>query len=324
VPLPGTPSAPVIVDGLHKTYPGGIEAVRGISFEVAEGEIFGLLGPNGAGKTTTFGILTTTVLPTAGRAFVAGHDVVTSPLGARRAIGVAFQDSVLDNDFSGRENLQLHARLWRIGRHDAEQRIRELLTTMGLEQRADHNVRTYSGGMRRRLELARVLLARPRVVFLDEPTVGLDPAVRDEIWTLVQQLRRAEGVTVVLSTHYLEEAEGVCDRVAIMHHGSLVALGRPVDLIAHLGTETIDLRVDGDPTAAAHALATRIRGASTPLVRRDLVSVAVRAGAAEHAAQLAELRSDGLAIVASTHRRTSLADVFAHLTGQSSGREEPE
>jgi ABC-2 type transport system ATP-binding protein len=302
--------------GCARRTPGGIDAVRGISFEVAEGEIFGLLGPNGAGKTTTFGVLTTTVLPTAGRAFVAGHDVVTSPLGVRRAIGVAFQDSVLDYEFSARDNLRLHARLWNIARRDADTRIEELLVIMDLEARADDNVRTYSGGMRRRLELARALLPRPRVLFLDEPTVGLDPAVRDEIWALVQRLRRDEGVTIVLSTHYLEEAEEVCDRVAIMHHGTLVADGRPDELIEDLGAESVELRIDGDPAVVARELTVTLRGASPPLVRRDVVSVAVSAGAAELASRVAAAHSDGLGIVGSTLRRTTLADVFAHLTGQ--------
>jgi ABC-2 type transport system ATP-binding protein len=305
-----------MVDGLRKTYRGGIDAVRGISFEVAEGEIFGLLGPNGAGKTTTFGVLTTTVLPTGGRAFVAGHDVVTSPLGVRRAIGVAFQDSVLDHDFTARANLRLHARLWNIARRDADARIDELLAIMDLEPRADDNVRAYSGGMRRRLELARALLPRPRVLLLDEPTVGLDPGVRDEIWTLVQRLRRDEGVTIVLSTHYLEEAEEVCDRVAIMHHGTLVAHGRPDALIADLGAESVELRIDGDPARAARELTATLRGASPPLVRRDVVSVAVSAGAADLARRVAAAHADGLGIVGSTLRPTSLADVFAHLTGQ--------
>jgi ABC-2 type transport system ATP-binding protein len=316
VPLPGLVSAPVVVDGLVKRYPGGIEAVRGISFEVAEGEVFGLLGPNGAGKTTTLGVLTTTVRPTGGRAFVAGHDVVLSPLGVRHAIGVAFQDSVLDSDFSGRDNLRLHARLWGIRRAEAQERIEELLAAVGLDARADDIVRAYSGGMRRRLELARALLARPRVLVLDEPTVGLDPAVRDELWLLIRRLRRDEGVTVVLSTHYLEEAEEVCDRVGVLHEGSLVALGRPDELIAELGVESIELRVDGDSTAAARKLAAVVPTASPPLVRGDLVSVAVAAGAAEVAGDLAAVHTDGLGIVGSTIRRTSLADVFAHLTGR--------
>jgi ABC-2 type transport system ATP-binding protein len=322
VPLPGVSSVPVIVDGLAKTYPGGIQALRGISFDVADGEIFGLLGPNGAGKTTTFGILTTTVHPTSGRAFVAGHDVISSPLGVRRAIGVAFQDSVLDNEFSGRDNLRLHARLWKLPRRDTDARIDELLAVMELQDRADDGVRTYSGGMRRRLEIARALLSRPRVLLLDEPTVGLDPAVRDEIWSLIRRLRREAGVTVVLSTHYLEEAEDVCDRVGIINRGELVALGRPAELVENLGTESIELQVAGDSAAAARELVATLRGASSPLVRRDLVSVAVATGTPDLAAQVAALHSDGFGIVGSTTRRTSLADVFAHRTGHPLGDQE--
>jgi ABC-2 type transport system ATP-binding protein len=316
IPLPGVPSPAVSVRNLHKTYPGGTEAVRDVSFDVADGEIFGLLGPNGAGKTTTFGILTTTTSPTGGRAFVAGHDVVASPLGARRSIGVVFQDSVLDNDFSGRENLWLHARLWRLPRRQTAARIDELLAVMDLAGRADDNVRAYSGGMRRRLEIARALLPQPRVLFLDEPTVGLDPAIRDEIWALVEQLRRDLGITVVLSTHYLEEAERICDRVAIMHEGALVAIGRPTSLVSELGAETIELRIDGDATAAARELTRRFDVMSTPLVQRDTVSIAVSTGTAELTNQLAAAHSDGLRIVGSTIRSTSLADVFAHRTGR--------
>src|SRR5918995_1073184 len=234
----------VLVEDLHKTYLRRIEAVRGLWFDVGEGEIFGVLGPNGAGKSTTLGVLTTVVRPTRGRAYVAGHDVRLDALGVRRSIGVVFQDSVLDNEFSGRENLRLHARLWRMPRPDARHRIDELLSVMGLEDRADDNVRTYSGGMRRRLEIARALLARPRVMFLDEPTTGLDPAIRDAIWRLIERLRRDEGVTIVLSTHYLEEAEGVCDRVAIVDRGHLVAIGRPAELVERLGGELVELRVD--------------------------------------------------------------------------------
>ena len=244
----------VEVENLHKTYSGGVEAVRGLSFDVDEGEIFGLLGPNGAGKSTTLGVLTTVVEPTHGTALVVGHDVRQAPIEVRRSIGVAFQDSVLDNEFSGRENLRLHARLWRMPRSAATRRIDELLSVMGLADRADDNVRTYSGGMRRRLEIARALLAGPRVIFLDEPTTGLDPAIRDAIWHLIEQLRRAEGVTIVLSTHYLEEAQGVCDRVAIVDRGRIVAQGRPADLVDQLGSELVELRVDTNPGQAVDAL----------------------------------------------------------------------
>ena len=180
---------PVVVSELTKTYPGPVEAVRGLSFRVRAGEIFGLLGPNGAGKTTTVGVLTTLVRPTSGQAAVGGHDVRTDPVAVRRSIGVVFQDSVLDNDFSGAQNLWLHARLWRVP--DAERRIASLLAAVGLTERADDVVWTYSGGMRRRLEIARALLADPKVMFLDEPTLGLDPIARRDLWQVVRTLRGA-------------------------------------------------------------------------------------------------------------------------------------
>ena len=222
---------PVVVSELTKTYPGPVEAVRGLSFRVRAGEIFGLLGPNGAGKTTTVGVLTTLVRPTSGQAAVGGHDVRTDPVEVRRSIGVVFQDSVLDNDFSGAQNLRLHARLWRVP--DAERRIASLLAAVGLTERADDVVWTYSGGMRRRLEIARALLADPKVMFLDEPTLGLDPIARRDLWQVVRTLRERHGVTIVLSTHYLEEAQDVCDRVAIVdqglhrRRGQAVRAGRP-------------------------------------------------------------------------------------------------
>ena len=221
----------MVVSELTKTYPGPVEAVRGLSFRVRAGEIFGLLGPNGAGKTTTVGVLTTLVRPTSGQARVGGHDVRTDPVAVRRSIGVVFQDSVLDNDFSGAQNLRLHARLWRVP--DAERRIASLLAAVGLTERADDVVWTYSGGMRRRLEIARALLADPKVMFLDEPTLGLDPIARRDLWQVVRTLRERHGVTIVLSTHYLEEAQDVCDRVAIVdqglhrRRGQAVGAGRP-------------------------------------------------------------------------------------------------
>jgi ABC-2 type transport system ATP-binding protein len=314
----------VAVEDLHKIYANGIEAVRGLWFEVAEGEIFGLLGPNGAGKSTTLGVLTTVVRHTRGRAAVAGYDVRRQPREVRRRIGVVFQEAVLDNEFSGRENLRLHARLWGVSRHHSETRIDELLALMGIAGRADDNVRSYSGGMRRRLEIARALLAGPRVVFLDEPTVGLDPSIRDAIWRLIEQLRRDEGVTVVLSTHYLEEAEGVCDRVGIIDHGRLVAQGRPVGLVEQLGKELVELRVDGDADRGAAALAALGMTTRAPLVRNDTVTLPLPAGAEALRSRIGEA-ADGLGIRASTVRRSTLADVFAHLTAASVGPEgEPE
>jgi ABC-2 type transport system ATP-binding protein len=312
----------VVVENLHKIYPGGVQAVDGLWFTAEAGEIFGLLGPNGAGKSTTLGVLTTVVQPTIGRVHVAGRDLRRGSRAARRSIGVVFQDSVLDNEFTGRENLRLHARLWSVPRREADTRIAELAAAVGLEGRLDDNVRTYSGGMRRRLEIARALLARPQVIVLDEPTTGLDPAIRDAIWRLIERLRRDHGTTVVLSTHYLEEAESVCDRVAIIDRGRLVAQGRPRDLIDELGPELIELRVDGDADRAAAALRALRLGSRSPLRRGDLVTLPARAGLDRLSAAVAELSRDGLGVRASTIRRSTLADVFAHLTAGPAGGEE--
>jgi ABC-2 type transport system ATP-binding protein len=309
-------SEPVRLEELHKTYGNGVKAVDDVSLAVAEGEIFGLLGPNGAGKTTTIGILTTTVHPNGGRALVAGHDVVREPQAVRRSIGVAFQESVLDNEFSGIDNLRLHARLWSIPRKEAEARIQTLLNAMGLSSRARDGVRTYSGGMRRRLEIARALLAQPRIVLLDEPTVGLDPTVRHEIWNLIKRLKNQEGVTILLSTHYLEEAESVCDRVGIMHRGRLVAIGTPRGLVEDLGEHTLEIGVEDEPDGFARALAHSGIGSTAPLVVANTVSLTLDGETEDVEGILARLRQNGYEPAATTLRRTTLNDVFLHLTAR--------
>jgi ABC-2 type transport system ATP-binding protein len=305
---------PVVVEELTKTYPGGVQAVRGISFSVRPGEVFGLLGPNGAGKTTTIGVLTTLVRPSGGRASVGGHDVVADPLSARRSIGVVFQDSVLDNEFSGLANLRLHARLWRVP--DAEARIASLLAAVGLSERASDSVRTYSGGMRRRLEIARALMGRPSVLFLDEPTLGLDPIVRQELWQTVSALREREQVTVLLSTHYLEEAQSVCDRVAIVDRGEIIALDDPARLIATVGQHMVDLGVDGDPAQVIAALGDLGPSASEPLRSGSNVSVASGESSDALTDRVNALALSRLGVTTTTVRPTTLNDVFLILTAR--------
>ena len=217
------------VEALTKVYPGGVEAVRGIDFTVEPGEAFGLLGPNGAGKSTTIGMLTTTVRPTSGTARLAGHDVATEPLAARAESSVVFQEQVLDRSLSARRNLEIHARLWGV-----EPRIEEIASAFGLDELLERPVATLSGGQRRRLEIARALVSRPRVLFLDEPTVGLDPRIRAELLDVIAGLRAGSGLTIVLTTHYLDEAERLCDRIAVMHLGRIVALDTPEALRAAL------------------------------------------------------------------------------------------
>ncbi|MGA7833642.1 MAG: ATP-binding cassette domain-containing protein, partial [Acidimicrobiales bacterium] len=212
------------VHGLTKSYPGGVEALKGVDFTVEAGEIFGLLGPNGAGKSTTVGILATTIAPTRGVARLAGFDVATKPLATRAASAVVFQDAVLDQSLSGRRNLVTHARLWGVGRSDIEARIEEVVEAFDLGDFIDRTVATASGGQRRRLEIARALLSRPRVLFLDEPTIGLDPRMRHELLDLIRQIHARTKMTVMLTTHYLDEAEVLCERIAIMHEGRIAAL----------------------------------------------------------------------------------------------------
>jgi ABC-2 type transport system ATP-binding protein len=213
---------------------GRLTAVDRLSITVDRGEIFGLLGPNGAGKTTTVKMLTTLLPPTSGAAWVAGFDVVRQPTAVRRSIGYVPQLISADAQVTGYENLWVFARLYQIPRAEREPRIREALRVMGLSGFADELVRNYSGGMIRRLEIAQAMMHRPRVLFMDEPTVGLDPVARDAVWEQVEVVRKTYGTSIVLTTHYMEEADHLCDRVGILHRGKLVALGAPAELKASL------------------------------------------------------------------------------------------
>jgi ABC-2 type transport system ATP-binding protein len=301
-----------VVD-LRKTYPGPVEAVKGVDFDVATGEAFGLLGPNGAGKSTTVGMLTTTISPTAGTASLAGFDIRRDPLAARRVSSVVFQDAVVDKALTGRRNLDIHARLWRVDSAAAASRITELAGKLGLNGLLDRAVGTYSGGQRRRLEIARALVSRPRILFLDEPTVGLDPLIRREILDVIAGLRDAGDLTILLTTHYLDEAERLCDRVAIMHDGEIVALDTPAALLAGLGSELVELRVDGE---AAVALS-RLR--SSGVAGADAFAVGSTLSVPLHDSSAADAiaRMDGLAlgITAISSRRPTLDDVYLRLTG---------
>jgi ABC-2 type transport system ATP-binding protein len=301
------------VTRLSKTYPGGIEAVREIDFEVAPGEVFGLLGPNGAGKSTTVGMLTTTIRPTSGTARVAGLDVAEHPLAARRASSVVFQDSVVDRALTGRRNLEIHARLWGVEQRTAAATSDGLVDALGLAEVVDRPVAGYSGGERRRLEIARALVSQPRLLFLDEPTVGLDPRIRHELLDVIAGLRARTEMTILLTTHYLDEAERLCDRIAIIHAGKIVALDTPAALLAALGREILELRVAGDISAALLALRSRgVAGDDTFAVGSTLtVPLHGRAGS-DAVAAIEEL---GLATTAVGTRKPTLDDVYLRLTG---------
>ena len=241
----------VKVDGLVKRF-GEVEAVRGIDLEIPVGEVFGFLGPNGAGKSTTINMLCTLLRPTAGTAFVAGHDVVRERDSVRRNIGLVFQDPTLDTYMSAERNLRLHADLYGVPRALLADRMHQVLDMVGLWERRASKVETFSGGMKRRLEIARGLLHSPRVLFLDEPTIGLDPQTRASIWGYIAELRKAEDITIFLTTHYMDEAE-YCDRIAIMDSGRIIALDTPAALKASVGDDRIQIHTDDD-VAAIRAL----------------------------------------------------------------------
>jgi len=227
--------------GLVREFKGGVVAVAGIELHVAEGEIYGFLGPNGAGKSTTVHMLTTLLPPTAGRATVAGFDIVKQGPAVRRSIGAALQEAALDPVLTGREHMRLQTALHAVVREERQARGEELLERVGLTAAADRKVKTYSGGMKRRLDLALALVHRPRLLFLDEPTTGLDPQSRSALWQEVARLAKEDGVTVFLTTQYLEEADVLCDRVGIIDQGKIVAEGTPAALKATIGRPTVDV-----------------------------------------------------------------------------------
>jgi ABC-2 type transport system ATP-binding protein len=232
------------VKGLTKVFDNGVKAVDNISFDVEEGEILGFLGPNGAGKTTTLNMLSTLLRPTSGTAAVNGHDILDEPDEVRRSIGFVFQDPTLDNELTGNENLDFHGRIYDLKRDVRQKRIEEILEVVQLKERANDLVKTYSGGMKRRLEIGRGLLHYPKVLFLDEPTLGLDPQTRRAIWEYIQRLNKEEKVTIILTTHYTEEADFLCRRIQIIDRGKVVALDTPERLKARLEGDIVSLHFE--------------------------------------------------------------------------------
>jgi ABC-2 type transport system ATP-binding protein len=298
---------------LRKTYPGGVEAVRGIDFQVPEGEVFGLLGPNGAGKSTTVGMFTTTIVPTSGKALLAGRDVMRSPLLARSVSSVVFQDAVVDAGLTGHANLELHTRLWGVSPAKAKRRTDELVDVLGLGGLIDRPVSSYSGGERRRLEIARALSSAPRVLFLDEPTVGLDPRIRHELLDVIAGLRARDELTILVTTHYLDEAQRLCDRVGIIHQGSLVALDSPNALLSGMGREILEFRVEGDPERVLSQLRDQGIADGDAFAVGARITVPLHNHAATDA--LAGIDSQHLRVSELSTRMPNLDDVYLKFTG---------
>src|SRR3989440_2162377 len=297
----------ILVQGLVKRFED-VEAVRGIAFDVRPGETFGFLGPNGAGKSTTINMLCTLVRPSAGRALVAGHDVRAERDEVRRNIGLVFQDTTLDNYLTAEQNLRLHAELYGVPRAAVGPRMRQVMEMVGLWERRSSLVGTFSGGMKRRLEIARGLLHSPRVRFLDEPTVGLDPQTRSSIWGYIGELSESEEITIFLTTHYMDEAE-YCERIAIMDQGEIVALDTPAALKASVGSDRVQIQTEDDHAAMA-ALSERF--GIDAQVLEGAVTFSVPAGEEFVPRLFAEL---GQPIQSVSVARPSLDDVFMSYTG---------
>jgi ABC-2 type transport system ATP-binding protein len=306
-------------EDLFKTYAGDVRALDGLSFAVDEGTVFGLLGPNGAGKSTAVRIVTTLARPDAGSARVAGHDVLADPAKVRNAIGVVGQRAGADREATARENLRLSARLHGMRGTEREARIDELLERFGLSEAADRIVRGFSGGMERRLDIALALVHRPRVLFLDEPTTGLDPEVRADMWHEIERLGREEGMTVLLTTHYLEEADRLAAQLAIVDRGKVVATGSPDELKRELSGDAVQVELDQAELNGARPVLERIPGIAEISVDGRTVRARAEDGARAVPAVLAALDTHGVAVASVTVARPSLDDVYLRYAGRSFG-----
>jgi len=305
----------IVAEGLSKTFNGSVKAVDSISFSVHEGEVYGFLGPNGAGKTTTLSMLTAVLGPSAGRATVDGVDVFHHPHDLKQRIGLVFQESTADQDLTGRENLELAAALFNVPVRDTPKRVEDLLERLALADSADRLVKTYSGGMRRRLELAVGIIHSPHVLFLDEPTLGLDPQGRAGFWKIIRDLRAETGMTVFLTTHYLDEADGMCERIAIIDHGKIVARGTPSELKDQVGGDVVTVRPSG-ATEGLEAALKGLPGVTSVVVQDGSFRVKCPNGESLIPKVVAAAGTLGVGLAGVSLRRPSLDEVFLEFTGR--------
>ncbi len=304
---------------LSKHY-GQVKAVDSVNLSIKEGSVFGLLGPNGAGKTTLISMLVTMRKPTGGSASVNGFDILKEPAGVRKSIGIVFQDQSLDDEMTALENLEMHAALYGVPKEYRKKRISELLSMIGLSEKKKELVKRFSGGMKRRLEIARGLVHHPRILFLDEPTIGLDPQTRASIWAYIKKLNRKEHITIILTTHYMEEADSACDKIAIIDHGKIIAMGKPESLKNSLGGDIVSIKC-GKPGACERELI-GVKWAKTVLKNNDLVNIRVKRGEEKIPKLLSLMEKKGLRVESVSLRKPSLDDVFLHYTGRTIREEE--
>ncbi|WP_292469756.1 ATP-binding cassette domain-containing protein [Methanolobus sp.] len=309
----------IAVENLVKKF-GDFTAVNNLSFEIKRGEVFGLLGPNGAGKTTTMSMLSTMLKPTSGKASVNGFDIRTNEDDVRKSIGIVFQDQSLDEELTAYENMDFHGRLYRIPKDTRQKKIAELLKLVELDDKKDNLVKTYSGGMRRRLEIARGLLHEPKVLFLDEPTLGLDPQTRNHLWDYIAKLNQEKGITIILTTHYMEEADKLCQRIAIIDKGEIIALDTSEKLKNDIGGDVITIVSSGRDN-----LYSAIE--SLPAIKNiELHDSSITIGlqnAEKHVAQIVNIASEnGIPIDSLSIHKPTLEDVFLHFTGRTIREEE--
>ena len=305
----------ILVEELRKRY-GRVQALDGVSFRVSAGEVFGLLGPNGAGKSTTVKLLATLTTPDGGRAEVAGHDVVRDADAVRHSIGYVPQSSGVDRDATGRENLMLQGRVQGMGGSALHNRVDDLLELLGIAAAADRVVRGYSGGMKRRLDVGLGLVHRPQVLFLDEPTTGLDPEARASMWQELERLAAGESLTILLTTHYMEEADQLADRLAIVSRGRVVVEGTPEELKASLYGEAVEVELTDGRAADAEAIVGALDGVHEASVEGRKLRSRVASGARAIPAILSALEAGGIGVESVTTHRPSLDDVYLHYTGR--------
>jgi ABC-2 type transport system ATP-binding protein len=305
----------ILVEELRKRY-GAVQALDSVSFGVSAGEVFGLLGPNGAGKSTTVKLLATLTTPDGGRAEVAGHDVVRAADTVRRSIGYVPQSSGVDRDATGRENLMPQGRVQGMGGRPLHTRVEELLELLGIAEAADRVVRGYSGGMKRRLDVGLGLVHRPQVLFLDEPTTGLDPEARAAMWEELARLAEGESLTILLTTHYMEEADQLAGRLAIVSRGRVVVEGTPEELKASLYGEAVEVEITDGLVADAEAVVTTLEGVHEASVEGRKLRSRVASGARAIPTILSALEARGIGVESVTTHRPSLDDVYLHYTGR--------